>query len=231
MIASACAVPAANPRSVPSVVISRTRSRRLQLAVTTLAAADTASSSDSAVWPLRRTSSSTVTRPCHGSSSCRTISSSASRRRLPVDPPQVVTHHVGTQGVEVLTAPAERGRVVGAGVRVVAAGVRDRHDLVDPGEHGELGDRGGGGRRRRDTERVGDDDVERTDPDDAALLGRQPVRGTGGDARFERSEQQVGAAGAGHRVEHAHDRCRAGAVVADRQARLGSGCPRRRAAA
>ena len=132
MIASACAVPAANPRSVPSVVISRTRSRRFQLAVTTLAAADTASSSDSAVWPLRRTSSSTVTRPCHGSSSCRTISSSRRAVDFQCDPPQVVTHDVGPQGVEVLAAPTERGGMVGAGVRVVAARVRDRRRCRRP---------------------------------------------------------------------------------------------------
>ena len=68
--------PAANPESVPSEPTSRMRSSRRALAVTRLAAADTATSSDSAVWVLERTSSTTVARPCHGSSSWRTISSS-----------------------------------------------------------------------------------------------------------------------------------------------------------
>ena len=41
-----------------------------------LAAADTASSSDSPLWALWRTSRSTVTRACHGISFWRIISSS-----------------------------------------------------------------------------------------------------------------------------------------------------------
>ena len=76
MIASSSPAPVANPESVPSVATNRTCDRLRQQAVSTLATADTANSNDSGVWTRRRTSSMTVARPCHGSSSRRIIRSS-----------------------------------------------------------------------------------------------------------------------------------------------------------
>ena len=76
MIASTWSEPGAKSESVPAVVTSRIRSFRRAVAATMLAAADTATSSESPAWAALRTSSSTVVRPCHGSSFWRTSSSS-----------------------------------------------------------------------------------------------------------------------------------------------------------
>ncbi len=72
--------PAPWPESKPPVVSSRTDSSPRIDAAATLAAADTARSSDAALCAVERTSSSTVQRPCHGRSSRRVMS--VSRRAL-----------------------------------------------------------------------------------------------------------------------------------------------------
>ncbi len=68
--------PRPNPESVPPVVMSRSRSRRTPLATTIEAAADTAASKVAGSCAARRTSTSTVVRPCHGCSCWRTSISS-----------------------------------------------------------------------------------------------------------------------------------------------------------
>ena len=76
MIASTWSEPGAKSESEPAEVTSRTRSWRRAVAITMLAAADTATSSESPWCAAFRTMSSTVVRPCQGSSFCRTSSSS-----------------------------------------------------------------------------------------------------------------------------------------------------------
>ena len=137
MIASMWSEPGAKSESVPAVVTRRTRSLRRAVADTMLAAADTATSSESPAWAALRTSSSTVVRPCHGQLVLADQELVVAGGGGPVDAAEVVAHDVGPQRVEVLAGAAERVRLARAGQRVVAGGVRERVDLVDARVHGE----------------------------------------------------------------------------------------------
>ena len=62
-------------------------------------------------------------------------------RGLPVHAAHVVADDVRPERVEVLTGTPERRRMIGTGMRIVSASVRYRNDVVDPGEHRQLGHR------------------------------------------------------------------------------------------
>ena len=144
-------------------------------AVTTLAAADTARSSDTSVCAARRTSSTTVVRSCHGISSWRTISSSLPGRRPPVHPAQVVTDHVLPQRVELVALAAELRWCTAGAERVAVAAAGRRRDRVDARVHGQLEPGRAGSPVAGEAERVLDlQRVERPDGDDAATsVGRR----------------------------------------------------------
>src|SRR5881394_1548589 len=101
-----------------------------------LAAADMAISKLSWVCSWRRMSTSTVARPCQGSSSWRIMISS--RRAVEGQcTPEVVTDLVLADGVELLACKREGAGVRRAPGRVGAGGVGQRGDGVDVREHGE----------------------------------------------------------------------------------------------
>ena len=92
--------------------------------------------------------------------------------RRPVHASEVVTDLVGTEGVEVLALSEQRAGVAGARVGVVPLRGGERRDDVDARVHRELGDADRGERRRRQSEGIGERDLERADVEDAPLLGR-----------------------------------------------------------
>ena len=75
-MASLWAMPEPRPESTASLAMNRVSWSSWADAVMTLAAADTARSSEAVLWEARRTSRMTVVRSCHGISSWRTMSSS-----------------------------------------------------------------------------------------------------------------------------------------------------------
>ena len=87
--------------------------------------------------------------------------------RRPVDTAEVVADDVLAQGVEVVAGRRRQRRLAHAGERLVAAGGGRREDLVDAGQHRQLGAGRGVGPHLGEAERVGDDDVERADGDEA----------------------------------------------------------------
>ncbi len=116
--------------------------------------------------------------------------------RGPVDPAEVVAHHVGTQRVEVLAAAAQGVGVLGSGEGVVAGGERDGghplHERVDD----QLGHTGGGHHQAGQAQRVGDLHLERADGDDPAPLRGEAVRGAGGGPAVQRVDHEQRTAGA-----------------------------------
>ena len=200
MIASTWPMLLPMPASIPSLASSRRWCWARYAAVTTLAAAETARSSDSSVCEARRTSSTTVVRSCHGISSWRTISSSwravdgqCTRRR---SSPTTYSR----QRVELVALAADRAVVHDVAERIAVAAARWRGDHVDVGEHGELEPGSAWPPVAGEAERVGDLHRERADGHDAAPLGREPVRGPRPLGVAERHEVQAGASGAGDRV-------------------------------
>ena len=93
----------------PDQVVAR------RVAVTMLAAADTASSRDSASWVARRTSSSTVVPALPRLLVLADHQLVVAGGRRPVDAAQVVADHVGAQGVEVVAGAARARAAAGAG--------------------------------------------------------------------------------------------------------------------
>ena len=116
------------------------------------------------------------------------------RRRRPVHATQVVAYFVGAQRVEVLTGEGDAGGVVGTGERVVAARMGQGGDVVDVGVHGELAGRGHLDRPGCQTEGIGDAGLQRSEREDAAPLGRQPVGGAGRFVDAERGHEEAGLA-------------------------------------
>ena len=135
--------------------------------------------------------------------------------RGPVDPAQVVTHHIVAQGVEVLAPASQRVRVLGSGQGIVARGHRQRLDLVDPGVHREVRRPGCGEGGPGQPERVGQLHLERPDGQDAAPFGGQPVGGARRLPGGQRPDQQAGPVGARHRIVEAEQRGAARALVLD----------------
>ena len=123
-----------------------------------------------------------------------------------MDPAEVVADDVLAQGGEVVAGRRRQRGGADAGERLVAAGGRRREDVVDPGQHGELGARRRLGPHRGEAERVGDDDGQRADADEAAPLGREPVGRADRHAVLDRREQHGGALRAGDRVVEAQHR-------------------------
>ena len=111
MIASTWSEPGAKSESEPSVVTRRTRSWRRAVAATMLAAADTATSSESPLWArlahVEQHRGAALPRQLVLAHEQLVVAG----RRRPVDPAEVVADHVGAQGVEVLAAcgPSEFG--------------------------------------------------------------------------------------------------------------------------
>src|SRR5690606_26973990 len=93
----------------------------------------------------------------------------------PVHAAELVADLVGPQGEELLAGAAEGCRRLVRGLGVVAGGLGEADDVVDARVDGELGavgatDTGGG-----EPEGVAEDHLERSDGDDAASLGREPI--------------------------------------------------------
>ena len=189
--------------------------------MTTLAAAETARSSESSVCarPPHVEHHRGAVLPWHLVLAHHQLV--VAGRRRPVDAAQVVADHVLAERVELVALAADRAVVHDVAERIAVAAARRGSDDVDVREDGELEPGCARAPLPGQTERVGDLHRERADGDDTAVLGRQPVRGAGPLGVTERHEVEPGASGAGHRVAEGQDRGAAGAGVRRRDLHAG----------
>ena len=206
--------------AVPSVAARTISWPDRRAASMTLAATDTARSSESPAWAVRRRSSTTAVAPGAGLLVLAHDELAGPGRGAPVDVAQVVAGHVLPQAAEAVAARgldhlavADRGRLL--------LTARGRADPVDAWVDHDLD---GAAHRQPapgQAEGIRPQRLEGSDAEDAAAAGRQAVRGLALPTRPQRRQAHAGADGAGHGVAHGQDGGGHPAAVGDAPARRG----------